>query len=438
LKSRGFQKAVRFNVKPTLTPPANHVPVLLTKYTGTNLRVRAGDNAQDWDDNSFYQSEEGFTFSEVIGGYKSYIRRAFMVDNGKTPIDDDYRRKLKVFWERRGNVLWQAKVLPLNFLNNAIYPVYADSLLSYDSDTDDAAYNNQGKANWALARDTDPCDNIAVTQGDLETFASSIWRGDGTYRVYRSYFPFNTASLPDAATITGADLKMSVTGIFDNDNDAQGYIAVCNCDSHPTPPTDSTTADWDQFNDVDGGNVDLSNITDDQYNTWTLNATGYGWISKTGWTKLGLREGHDLEDSAIDVQANAGNTLLGYYGEEANEEPTLEVTYLNNYTLACATGSYAHTGSTMTPLAARKLVLATGSYAHTGATMTPLATRTLACATGVYLHTGATMTPTYRENVTISPATFSIVMVFNAASVSLGTGSVHGSEIHMFMDMSMN
>ena len=103
-----------------------------------------------------------------------------------------------------------------------------------------------------------------------------------------------------------------------------------------------TTADYNNCgatnNPTEGATrIDITDVVDDNYNTWTLTeATGWGWIKKsgeastcgtalTGWTRLGMREGHD----AIDNLPVDSNTVQIRFSEYANTayDPYLTVTY---------------------------------------------------------------------------------------------------------------
>ncbi|MBX4215593.1 hypothetical protein KW797_01445, partial [Candidatus Parcubacteria bacterium] len=73
--------------------------------------------------------------------------------------------------------------------------------------------------------------------------------------------------------------------------------------------------------------LDITSMTTSAYNIFTLNATGRGNVSKTGVTKFAAREGHDFENTSIDV------TKLNYVGISTadhtgtTQDPTLTVTY---------------------------------------------------------------------------------------------------------------
>ena len=74
---------------------------------------------------------------------------------------------------------------------------------------------------------------------------------------------------------------------------------------------------------------DLSNITTDQYVTFDLNSTGLSWISKAGWTKLGLREGHDALDNSFSGSADEYNEMEinTEHTSGTSKDPYIEITY---------------------------------------------------------------------------------------------------------------
>jgi len=113
-----------------------------------------------------------------------------------------------------------------------------------------------------------------------------------------------------------------------DDNDGDDFITVVQTSQADTASL--TTADYDQCgaisNPTEGATrIDIGSITIGAYNSWTLNATGLGWISKTGYTFLGLREGHDAINSAITFGINR----VKFAGSEATgtaNDPYLDVT----------------------------------------------------------------------------------------------------------------
>lgn len=93
---------------------------------------------------------------------------------------------------------------------------------------------------------------------------------------------------------------MYITAKYNDWNDGKDYYTVLQTTQASTSELVVGDYDaWDAINNPTKGSddIDIGNISTSAYNTWTLNATGMGWISKTGNTLLGIREGHDQEDS---------------------------------------------------------------------------------------------------------------------------------------------
>jgi hypothetical protein len=74
--------------------------------------------------------------------------------------------------------------------------------------------------------------------------------------------------------------------------------------------------------------IDISSIVPG-YVEWDLNSIGLSWISKTGYTKLALREGHDILDMWPGYKNGFGNSIHAYLSEYDNisQGPYLEIVY---------------------------------------------------------------------------------------------------------------
>jgi len=151
--------------------------------------------------------------------------------------------------------------------------------------------------------------------------------------ISRSFFPVDTSALPDGATISEAKLYIYIEAKADDDNDGDDWGSVVQTSQED--PTTLEEADFDQCGAIDNptegaDRIDIGSITTSAYNYWTLNATGRGWISKTGWTLLGLREGHDAIDSPIaSSSGNVTNSITVRFSEYTGtgSDPYLSVTY---------------------------------------------------------------------------------------------------------------
>lgn len=144
------------------------------------------------------------------------------------------------------------------------------------------------------------------------------------------------SGIPDGATINSATFYAKTSTIGDNDdNDGDDFFVLVGPTSQ-ADPTQLVTADFDTCGSVDApqeitaDRKDFSSIAAvGTYNSWVLNATGLGIVSKTGYTLIGMREGHDVVDSAIVGGVNADNQIRFYTSEQAGtgDDPYLEVDY---------------------------------------------------------------------------------------------------------------
>lgn len=175
---------------------------------------------------------------------------------------------------------------------------------------------------WATARaassgqsadDTDTQITLGVT-GKL---------GGGQFFISRGFLLFNTASIPDTHTIVSATLALYAVSTQNGDNDGDDWLNVCS--TTPASNTGLVLGDFDQVGSTELANrIDIGSISTSAYNTWTLNASGLAAISKTGVTKLGLREGHDFLDSAYAGSNNTFNEVTFHMADGSNK-PVLTV-----------------------------------------------------------------------------------------------------------------
>jgi len=223
------------------------------------------------------------------------------------------------------------KRIPREFLEKAVYPVKTDTTESYYSGAgeDGQVYNGVENltTSWYIAHEATTGE---AADGDL-LICQVGGRGSGYYYIRRDFLPFDTSALPDDAVISAATLGLYITSADEYDNDAEAYIGIVQTSQNS--PTALIADDYDQCGAVDNPTqgataVDITDLTVDQYNTWTLNATGRGWISKTGYTLLGMREGHDITDTPT-IDAGGANDVRARTSEYAGtaSDPYLEVTY---------------------------------------------------------------------------------------------------------------
>jgi len=171
---------------------------------------------------------------------------------------------------------------------STFYPV-ADSASPIDS------YVNNADSVWATIHDAATGMNTGDSNPGIEIISDN-GRGGSTVEIWRTIIHWDTAAIGDADTIDSATGSLWVVTKEDGYNDAQGYIALVGLSS-PASDTGIVAADYDQVGSTKmGANTDITDITTGQYTNMTINATGLTNISKTGLTRWGAREGHDIEN----------------------------------------------------------------------------------------------------------------------------------------------
>lgn len=192
--------------------------------------------------------------------------------------------------------------------------------------TVDGAVLSPIDASWDTAHD-------ATTGSTAYTTNTSrpcdVGRTGGSYFMYRNFFLFDTSAIPTADEIDSAALSLYATSKQVNDNDAQAYIGIVQ--SSPASNSTIATSDFDQCGAVNNPDKAAERTIDanstSAYNDYTFNATGRGWIDPDGVTKLGSREGHDIEDSVFGGGVNDLNRVIFSHADNSGttQDPKLVV-----------------------------------------------------------------------------------------------------------------
>jgi hypothetical protein len=246
---------------------------------------------------TFTTSDPNTFVTEIISGEPQYYRD----DNGVW-WQADYATTTKEAFDA------QTRPSPLSAL---FQQAFADTSTFYpdpntETTTVDGRVRNLGSLTWSTVRDAATGDYASDSEAGEDGSYVGVQYIDETglhYIINRDIFLFDTSSIGDGDTINSATFSVVFVsgGTDDEVNDANSYIGVVT--SNPASNTALTTADFDTLGTTEqhdsGERVDLTGLTGGSYTNWTLNATGLGNISKTGVTKFGLREGHDINNSAI-------------------------------------------------------------------------------------------------------------------------------------------
>ena len=223
--------------------------------------------------------------------------------------------------------------VPLSPMTRYARSVMALELIAYpdphtETTTVDGRVAYADTGTWATVHDA-----LTGTDAfDATTPLLCINSHNGTdYAIHRIFTLFATSSLTSSASISAGTVELYVTSRVNTSNDGRDYVTIVT--SNPASNTALATADYDQCGDAisnptkNSDDVDITGITLNAYNVWTLNATGRGNISKTAITKFGQRHGNDIENVAI---PNSTNNRIDYSGAETtgtSEDPKLTVTY---------------------------------------------------------------------------------------------------------------
>ncbi len=265
----------------------------------------------------------------------SYIRKFKVWDNRETREDEI----IKVQYFLKDGKTFLRKIIGKEYLDKSIGDVFTDDTSSYYAGAGDgrsAARRND----WDEAHDADFGRNeygTSHTWDDQETILSGCADHnylEGRRIISRGFFPIDTSELSSSASISDASLELYVHDKQDKYNDSYAYVAVVG----PTTQASNTSLEDDDFNecgDVDdpdkgSADFDITNISVDDDLSCSLNSTGLGWISKTGYTKLGMREGHDIEDEDVgDSSSDIASRIIVRASEYTGTDydPYLSVTY---------------------------------------------------------------------------------------------------------------
>ena len=176
---------------------------------------------------------------------------------------------------------------------------FADSPLTVYSSTSDGIVSVEGE-DWDTVHD--------ATEG-TDTEYAAIYIAIGAYNFpggyaacFRSFVFFDTSSIPSGAIIDSATLSL-----YGKNADIGDDYDIVVQNGQPTYPHDSLVGGDYLYTHYsgDGGSFNTSTFTTTGYNVITLNATGRGWINKSGKTKLALLSSPDIDDNCPENSARS-------------------------------------------------------------------------------------------------------------------------------------
>lgn len=210
------------------------------------------------------------------------------------------------------------------------------------ADTSDGSCRHEG-AGYDTIHDATASAGVLTANAALY---ATFWKSGTTYYIYVHFTPFDSSGISASDTISAATYSIYKSGDAANaDSQTIGLVQ-----SQQATWNSLGTGDYDQRGDAinnptEGATrVAYSAGAGTGYMDFTMNATGIGWIARTGETKpasasatgktqLAIRFSGDMDDSA----PTGANYCLFYMADQAGttNDPKLVVTHA----AAVATGN---------------------------------------------------------------------------------------------------
>lgn len=236
-------------------------------------------------------------------GEKMYGRPVCVWDSvGKT-------KKVDVELRNRNGKLYLTKLIPVSFLQSAHYPIYTDTVTDYVAGSGDGNIEATD-ATWATVR--------GATTGSASSAGNPITVEASTgYIINRVFIPVDTSGIADTDNVDSCvlDAYWQATG---SDGDTTSVHLVQTSQASTSTLAD---ADYDNLTFTSGGSETLSGLAESARDTITFNATGLTWISKTGFTKIGLVNSRDFNNSAP-----TGSNIQQLRSTEGSDDEKLTIT----------------------------------------------------------------------------------------------------------------
>jgi hypothetical protein len=286
-----------------------------------------------------YEYELDLTRSKVFDTLKDTLIETPNGDSYFKPFmvwDDVTSQRIDVEFSVADGKLFLEKIIPAGFMETSTGDVLTDTTASYYSGEGDGNVyytwtTGIDQAKWDTAHDATT--GSAASLGATDLRVGVYWRANASSSfLYRAFMPTDTSALPDSAIISAASFFAYTLAINDTLNDANSTIVIVGETTQASTGT-LATADYDTCGSVDSptkgsADIDISSLAAG-YNEIPLNATGLSWINKTGFTKIGLREGHDSGDVFVSPTLPKYEEWQAYTHQQTgtDKDPYLSVTY---------------------------------------------------------------------------------------------------------------
>ena len=154
-------------------------------------------------------------------------------------------------------------------------------------------------------------------------FIRTLRNGSGYYGS-RVYMLFDTASIPDGDTISGANLSIyGLSTDYVNNSTSTYHITACN----PASNTNLVASDYGNFSYTSFASIAFASLSQSAYNDFALNGSGIANVSKTGISKFG---GICSQELNVAAQTSGHDNIFACYEAEqtgTSNDPKLAVTH---------------------------------------------------------------------------------------------------------------
>ena len=277
---------------------------------------------------AFVQTKKQFNFKGASNRL-SWIRQPRAWNHRHESVDVELRFRLQ-----DGKVLCQ-KIIPQSFIDKTFTESGAwletDTTTSFYAGTGDGLLNASNAYQiFADIRVNTTHRTASLLGTDDYTFgffSADAGNPDKYYHLYRYGCSIDTSGIPDTDEISEATFYMYVINNYAGLGADEGSLV----NFMPATPNSFVAEDFSQFGTTEqaSNRFPISGATG-VYKSVTLNATGRGNISKTGWTNLGIRSEWDRSGTfggtwVADSSATLHMRFADYTGTDS--DPYLSVTY---------------------------------------------------------------------------------------------------------------
>jgi hypothetical protein len=283
------------------------------KVGGNITEIR--DSADRVFDGSIFEADDGFSLDGKARILPTLAKDSSLMGNFT---------RIPIFWRRINGELFQMKVIPRAYINNATYPIRADATyapLTGATTDDGSTLTRNGTRSTARSTNT-----TTYGQENDTAYWGMVCENDaGQYQYGQAYFQFDTSAIPDTDVISSGSLQVYTNEGAGLVTDAYtqrlvGHTITDNGTNYTNLANNnasiSATAYTTMYSDDD---IDADTVLTQR--TWNLNTAGKSYVSKTGNTLFALRLSGDMTDAVP-----TGRNLHWVAFEESATDPVLTLT----------------------------------------------------------------------------------------------------------------